>query len=220
MVEMNIEQARFNMVEQQIRPWDVLNPDVLNIIMTTPREDYVPAQYRSLAFVDTNIPLPHEQVMMAPVVEGRILQAVDIQHGDKVLEIGTGSGYLTACLAGLGSHVTSVDIFEDFTREAGEKLAAHGLDNVTLVTDDAAAGYGEAQAYDVIVITGALPEVPQAYREALAIGGRLCAIIGESPAREAVLITRLGEDQWQMESLFETDIPDLINVPRARNFDF
>lgn len=219
---MNYEQARFNMVEQQIRPWEVLDQQVLQIILHTPREDYVPAAYHSLAFADTNIPLGQGQVMMIPSVEGRLLQALALQKTDKVLEIGTGSGYVTACLAGLAGHVESVDIFPEFTDSAAKKLAAHGVSNVNLVSGDAAEGWNSGTQYDAIAITGSMPVIPESYKKALTVNGRLFVIVGDTsmPIMSACLITRVTENQWVQESLFETSIPSLLNAKKLRTFVF
>ncbi len=219
---MNYEQARFNMVEQQIRPWEVLDQHVLDVILQTPREDFVPAEYKALAFADTHIPLDHQQVMMHPNVEGRLLQALNVQSTDVVLEVGTGSGYLTACLAQLAEHVYSVDIHPGFTDQARHKLGAHGIDNVTLSSGDAVGGWERLHKYDVIAITGSLPSIPENYKTALAMGGRLFVIIGSpnKPIMEAWLITRTADDQWAQESLFETSIPPLVNASFPKTFDF
>ena len=218
MSEMNLDQARYNMIEQQIRPWEVLDQRVLDLLSTVPREDFVPPAYRNLAFTDTNIPLGDGQVMMSPKVEARILQSLNLQDNETVLEIGTGSGFVTALLANLAKHVVSVDINPEMTRQAGEKLAAHGISNVTLETGDAARGWAAHARYDAIVITGSLPILPDNFKQALTIGGRLLAIIGDSPAMEVLLITRVGETEWAQESLFETDLPALINAPQPERF--
>jgi protein-L-isoaspartate(D-aspartate) O-methyltransferase len=219
---MNYEQARFNMVEQQIRTWEVLDQRVLDVISRTPREAFVPAEHRALAFADTNIPLGHGQVMMRPNVEGRLLQALGIQESDIVLEIGTGSGYLTACLAQLAKHVDSVDIFADFIEKARVNLAAQQVDNVTLSQGDASATWGDRPEYDVIAITGALPVLPDSYKRLLALNGRLFVILGDEslPVMEAWLITRVGKQHWTTESLFETSIPPLINAVKPKAFVF
>ncbi|MDX1252377.1 MAG: protein-L-isoaspartate O-methyltransferase [Gammaproteobacteria bacterium] len=214
---MNVEQARFNMVEQQIRTWEVLDPRILDLIGSMPREEFVPAQYRDLAFADIMIPLGHGQVMMEPKVEARLLQALAIESSDTVLEVGTGSGYFTALLARLGKHVHSVDIFPDFTENARRALAQHGINNVTLETGDAAKGWNKHAPYDVIAITGSLPALPETFLHSLKPGGRLVAVVGEAPVMEAVLVTRAGEGaQWARESLFETNIPLLLNTARPQ----
>jgi protein-L-isoaspartate(D-aspartate) O-methyltransferase len=218
MSEMNLDQARFNMIEQQIRPWEVLDQRVLELLSTVPREDFVPEVYRNLAFADINIPLGEGQVMMSPKVEARILQALNLQDDETVLEVGTGSGYVTALLANLAKQVISVDINPDTTRRAGEKLTAHGISNVTLETGDAARGWDAHAPYEVILITGSLPVLPDSFKQALSIGGRLLAIVGDSPVMGVQLITRVGDDEWAQETLFETDLPALINAPQPERF--
>jgi len=218
MSDMNLENARFNMIEQQIRPWEVLDQRVLDLLNELPRENFVPQRYRKLAYADTTIPLGDEQVMMPPRVEARILQGLNIQADETVLEVGTGSGYVTALLASLAEHVYSVDINAEMTRTAGEKLADHGIINVTLETGDAARGWDAHAPYDVIAITGSLPLLPNNFKQALNIGGRLLAIVGDAPAMDVVLITRVGESEWTQETLFETDLPALINAPEPERF--
>jgi protein-L-isoaspartate(D-aspartate) O-methyltransferase len=220
MNQTEIEQARFNMIEQQVRPWDVLDQRVLDTMNSIPREDFVPERYRSLAFADTNIPLGHEQVMMAPKLEGRLLQALAIMPTDKVLEIGTGSGYLTACLASLGKHVTSIDIMPDFTESAGTSLAARDISNVSLATADAADGIGSSERFDAIAVTGSVPVLQQQFHKNLEIGGRLFIIAGSLPVMEAWLITRIDENDWNSESLLETCIPPLLHATGSQDFIF
>jgi len=220
MNQTEIEQARFNMIEQQVRPWDVLDQRVLDTMNSIPREDFVPERYRSLAFADTNIPLGHEQVMMPPKLEGRLLQALAIKPTDKVLEIGTGSGYLTAGLASLGKHVTSIDIMPDFTEAAGTVLAARSISNVSLTTADAADGIGSDERFDAIAITGSVPVLQQQFHNNLEIGGRLFIIAGSLPVMEAWLITRIDESNWNRESLLETCIPPLLNAAEPQDFIF
>lgn len=220
MTDFNIEQARFNMVEQQIRPWDVLDPRVLDLISATPREAFVPEAYRNLAFADLNIPLGHGQVMMAPKVEARILQTLGVRHTDSVLEVGTGSGYLTACLAALGGHVVSVEIVPEFKYAAQKRLAERGIGNVTLRVGDASQGWDPARRYDVIAVTGSLPMYTDAYQKQLSVGGRLFVIVGQAPVMEALLVTRTAPDGWTRESLFETDLPPLLNAPVPPRFEF
>lgn len=216
----NLDVARHNMLESQVRTWDVIDERVLELVARAPREDYAPAAYRNLAFVDMNIPLPHGQVMMAPKTEARLLQALALKPADHVLEIGTGSGSLTALLAGLAAHVTSVEVFEDLSREAAAKLAAHSIRNVTLEVGDAAGGWSKGGPFDAIVLTGSVPVLPAAFREALAPGGRLFAIVGESPVMEARLIERLDGGNFRETSLFETDLPALVNARAMPRFVF
>lgn len=222
MDEMNFERARHNMIEQQVRPWSVLDPAVLRTLGSLPREHFVPSTYRRLAYSDTRIPLGHEQTMMAPVVEGRLLQALEFAGDEQVLEIGTGSGYVTACLARLAHAVDSVELHEDLSAAAGERLRQLGVDNATLHIGDAAQGWDGGRRYDAIALTGAVYEVPEAYKQALAPHGRLFAIVGEAdqPVMEAVQITRVGDDEWSVESLFDTWIAPLVNNRRPRRFRF
>lgn len=217
---LDIEQARFNMIEQQIRPWDVLDDQVLETLNNTPREDFVPERYRAMAFSDISVPLAHDQVMMPPKLEGRLLQSLLIQPTDSVLEIGTGSGYLTACLAKLGVSVHSVDIFADFVEQADSKLQNHGITNVSFETADAANGLDTAERYDAIAVTGSLPMLHHGYHELLNPGGRLFVITGKPPIMQALLITRTGEQEWNEESLFEISLPPLSNAPQPETFRF
>lgn len=217
---LNFEQARFNMIEQQIRPWDVLDDRVLKTLTDTPREDFVPEQYRALAFSDISIPIGHDQAMMAPKIEGRLLQSLSIQPADRILEIGTGSGYLTACLAQLGQTVHSVDLFEDFIDNAREKLQAHGIDNCTLDVQDAANGWNDNDPFDVIAVTGSLPVLHQGFHNNLNIGGRLFVIVGKPPIMQALLITRAGPAEWTQDSLFETSVPALLHARQPEAFSF
>ena len=218
MSDLNLQQARHNMVLQQIRPWDVLDQRVLDLLETIPREDFVPEIYRKLAYADINIPLGHAELMMPPRVEARMLQALNIQPQETVLEIGTGSGFVTALLAKLARHIYSVDIHPEFTAAATQKLSAHGFMNVTLDTGDAASGWSKCGQVDVIAITGSLPILPDVFEKALKPGGRLFAIVGDSPAMEAILITRLSENEFRRETLFETDLPALRNAPQPNRF--
>ncbi|UCE89785.1 MAG: protein-L-isoaspartate O-methyltransferase [Pseudomonadota bacterium] len=218
MTELNLEQARFNMIEQQIRPWEVLDQRVLDLLARVPREDFVPSQYRNLAFTDMRIPLGHGQVMMSPKVEARMLQALDIRPDDTVLEIGTGSGYVTALLANLARQVYSVEILAELNVEAGNKLAGHGLDNVTLAVSDGLRGPDEHAPFDVIALTGSLPVLPGYFEQSLKVGGRLFAIVGDAPVMQAELITRVGDNDWAREYLFETNLPALANAPQPERF--
>lgn len=220
MKTMNIEEARFNMIEQQIRPWDVLDEQVLNAIASTPRENFVPEAYRALAFSDISIPLDHGQVMMPPKLEGKLLQSLAIQSGDRILEIGTGSGYLTACLANLGGNVVSVDLYEEFIQQAQARLEQHDIRNVSFAQGDAAHGWNADSGFDAIAVTGSLPLLHQGYHGLLNQGGRLFVIVGKPPIMQALLITRIGEQDWTEESLFETSVPALLNVQAPTTFKF
>lgn len=223
-MRMNYEQARYNMVEQQIRPWDVLDPRVLDVLSRIPREDFVPAAYKAQAYVDTRIPLAEFEgityTMMNPNVEGRLLQNLNIGSDDIVLEIGTGSGYLTACLAGLARNVDSVDINPEMTEMATANLAALGVSNINLGTDDAAKGWKLKPSYDAIAITCSLSEVPMVYKQMLKEGGRLFVITGEAPAMHACLVTRLGQNDWSEQILFETTIEAMANCATPETFVF
>jgi len=217
---MNFEQARFNMVEQQVRPWEVLDTRVLDLLESVHREDFVPVRYRKLAFADLAIPLPKGQFMMRPKVEGRMLQALALRDDDTVLEIGTGSGFLTACLSGLAHRVVSVEIFEELHREASIRLQDKHMHNVELFVGDVMSGWQPEQAHDVVVVTGSVAEVPEAFYGWVNPGGRMFVVCGESPAMEARLLTRVGVSEWREESLFETDLGRLINAEQKPQFEF
>ena len=218
--QLDVERARFNMVEQQIRTWDVLDQRVLDLLLAVRREEFVPQQHRALAFVDMEIPLGHGEKMLAPKMEARIIQELTLQPADRVLEVGTGSGYMTALLASLTSHVCSVDIFADFTRAAAAKLAASGIANVTLETGDAARGWGAQSHYDVIVLTGSVPVLPDAFQNSLRPGGRLIAVVGEPPVMEARLVTCTAAGAYRSAGLFETCIAALRNAAQPEKFVF
>ena len=215
-------QARFNMIEQQIRPWEVLDHRVLRLFDELPREAFVPEAYRNLAFADIEIPLGHGETMMSPKVEGRMLQALAVQPGDQVLEVGTGSGFVTACLAHLADRVSSIEIDEALSEQAGARLAEQALKNVVLRSGDALAMPEETDTYDVIAVTGSLPLEDQAevFKRSLTLGGRLFLVLGEAPVMQAVLVTRVGQDQYTLESLFETELPALRNARRPERFAF
>ncbi len=215
---MNVEQARFNMVEQQIRTWEVLDQKVLDLMAQVPREDFVPAAYRNLAFADTCIPLDHGQSMMFPRVEARMLQALQVSPSDRILEIGTGSGFVTALLARLGGHVLSIEIHESLSNSARQKLDAHGVENVDIHTADGSRGWQRSAPYDVIAVTGSLPVAEESFQNELAVGGRLFVIVGQEPAMEALLITRNSETQWSTDCLFETVLPPLSGVEEPERF--
>ena len=220
MSTMNMAQARHNMIEQQIRPWDVLDQRVLELIDGLPRDKFVPMAYLKLAYADINIPLNHGQVMMPPKIEARMLQALNIKSSDIILEVGTGSGYVTALLARSGKHVYSVDVYPDFVESAGRKLAELGISNVTLESGDAVNGWDSHAPYDVIAITGSLPALPDTFLQSLKIGGRLFVITGQEPVMEAYLITRNAEQSWVKQPLFETVLPPLVNASQPQRFVF
>jgi protein-L-isoaspartate(D-aspartate) O-methyltransferase len=217
---MNFEQARFNMVEQQVRTWEVLDERVLELLETTRREDFVPVRYRKMAFADMAIPLDHGQTMMKPVVEGRLLQSLELKPDETVLEIGTGSGFITACLAKMAKHVLSVDIYEQFASEVAAKLKESGIHNVELEVGNVMSGWQPEQAHDVLVVTGSVPGVPDHFRGWVNPGGRIFVVCGEAPAMEAKLLTKLNVTEWREESLFETDLARLIDAEKAPEFEF
>lgn len=222
--EIDFEQARYNMVEQQIRPWEVLDQQVLDLLFAVRREDFVPPKYRSLAFVDMEIPLKDnalaDERMLAPKLEARMVQELAIKPTDRILEVGTGSGYMTALLAKRGAHVTSVDINPEFKAAAAAKLAAHGIANVTLEAGDAARGWPGKAPYDAIVLTGSVPVLAEDFQRSLRPGGRLLAVVGEAPVMEAILTTYAGGGAFSSVTLFETCIPALRNAPQPARFVF
>ncbi len=217
---MELEQARYNMVEQQIRPWDVLDEGVLHLLLSVHREDFVPNAYRAFAFVDMQIPLGQGALMLEPKMEARFLQELQLTGNERVLEVGTGSGYLTALLAKQAQYVFSIDISPEFTRTAGEKLAAHGLANVTLETGDAAQGWIHHAPYDAIVITGSLPVLLPQFAQSLTTGGRMIAVVGDAPAMQVVRVKRLADGTCRTQPLFETVIPPLKHAVQPPRFDF
>jgi protein-L-isoaspartate(D-aspartate) O-methyltransferase len=220
MADMNLELARHNLIEQQIRPWDVLDDQVLDTIMRCPREDFVAESQRNLAFVDMELPIGHGEHMMCPKVEARMLQSLKVQPGDRVLEVGTGSGYVTMMLASLADQVYSVEINEELAQKAARRLAEHGVDNADVKVGDAAQGWSDRQPYDVIAITGSMPALPESYKEDLQIGGRLFVVLGEGPVMEATLITRINANEWKEEVQFETYLAPLSNVSSGKKFSF
>ncbi len=221
---MDFEKARFLMVEQQIRTWEVLDQGVLDLLFAVKREDFVPIAYRSLAFVDMEIPLDHQQTMMAPKLEARILQEVAPKSNERVLEIGTGSGYLTALLAKQAESVTSIDIFENFSLAAAATLARIGVINVHLKTGDAAESavsiLASHETFDVIVLAGSVPMLPKAYLDMLNLNGRLFAVVGDAPAMKATLFTNTGDTAFTADDLFETVLTPLINAKQPSRFLF
>lgn len=217
---MIFEQALNNMVEQQIRPWEVLDQRVLDLITANPREEYVPEIFRKLAYADTQIPLDDGEVMMEPKLEARMLQTLAVEPNEYVLEIGTGSGYVTALLARLAprGRVLSVEISPTLKTQAEAKLATHGVDNVTLELGDGISGWPQAAPYDAIALTGSMPLPDEGLSRQLKVGGRLFVIVGEAPVMEARLITRVSENDWSTQSLFETVIPMLKGAKEPDRF--
>ncbi len=217
---MNIEQARLNMVENQVRPWEVLDGRVLDVISRVRREDFVAPEHRQIAFADLCLPLGHGEVMMKPVVEGRVLQALELQPTDRVLEIGTGSGFLTACLATLSAQVTSVDMHADFTSAAAQRLQTAGITNVSLVTDEAVHAWQPEGLFDALVVTGAVFEIPPRWLTWLNPGSRALVVRGLSPVQHATLLTHEGAGRYREETLFETDLPYLTHAEPPQRFVF
>lgn len=216
---MNTDFARQQMIDQQVRAWEVFSDSVLNVLKIVPREQFVPDGYQALAFADTEIPLPHGQFMMTPTIEGRALQALQLSGTERVLEIGTGSGFLTACLATLAEHVTSVDVYEDFLSEARAKLDANGISNVELLQMDATKQLPDG-LFDAIVVTGSMQSFDPRFTEALNQDGKLFVVVGDAPAMTAKLVTKAGSNDWHTESLFETELAALVNGALPPQFSF
>jgi len=216
----HLDQCRNNMVEQQVRPWDVLDDKVLNTIESIPRDQYVPAQYLNLAYADTAIPLNDSQNMMHPIIEGRLLQLLDIQPEDNILEIGTGSGYLTACLASMACHVESVEIDETLANRAAQTLLEQGVFNISLSCADGLDLPEMNKKYNAIILTGAINEIPQTFKNALTINGKMFVVDGAEPAMTAHIITRTAENEWSDESIFETVLKPLIHGEQKPEFEF
>ena len=217
---MNFDQARFNMIEQQIRTWEVLDPIVLGLLHEVRREDFVPPEHRALAFADLELPLGHGEAMMQPKVEARILQEMSLQPHETVYEVGTGSGYLTALLARRARHVTSAEIHPDLKARAAASLAAAGAANVTLLAGDSAQRPLADGTYDVIVLTGSTPVLAQVLLERLAPGGRLFAVVGDPPVMKATLVRHAAPGQYEHVEIFETLLKPLVNAPQPSRFRF
>jgi protein-L-isoaspartate(D-aspartate) O-methyltransferase len=217
---MNIEQARFNMIEQQIRPWEVLDPQVLDLLFVVKREDFTPPAYRNLAFADMEIPLGSGQVMLAPKIEAKMLQELSLQKTDNVLEIGTGSGYMAALLAARAEHVVTVEIRPELAALAKANLERDGFTNVSVEVGNGAEGWAQRRPYDAIVVSGSLPAVPAALLKQLRVGGRLAVVVGEAPVMEAQLITCTADGVYNTVNLFETVIPALDGTGTKASFTF
>ena len=214
---MNFERARFNMVEQQIRPWEVLDRVVLDLMERAPRDAFVPEAYKRLAYADIAVPIGEGEVMLSPRIEGRLLQALRIGPDDRVLEIGTGSGFLTYLLAQRAAHVTSIECKPGLAEQARANLAAHGVGNATVEVGNGRHGW-DGQRYDAIAVGGSVPVREPAFEEQLEVGGRLFVVIGRSPAMEAMFVHRSGENEWVRESGFETVLPRLAGADTPRRF--
>lgn len=217
---MDLEKARFNMIEQQIRPWDVLDQEILDLLAVVKREQFVPQAYAVLAFVDMEIPLPGGENMMPPRVEARILQALNVRKHENVLEIGAGSGYMAALLANRGRHVLTVDIRPELVSLARQNLTNAGIGNAEVAEGNAAEGWAVAAPYDVICISASVPEIPQSILSQLKVGGRIAAIVGAAPVMEARLVTRVSENEYQVTNLFETLAKPLQGAVQPSRFKF
>jgi protein-L-isoaspartate(D-aspartate) O-methyltransferase len=220
---MNYEQARFNMVEQQIRPWSVLDDTVLQTMGSIPRDKFVPESLKSLAYADIEIPLAHGESMMFPRMEGRLLQELELGIDDECLEVGTGSGFLTACMATMAKHVYSIDIHDDFLQRAGENLAANNIANISLENKDGLTSFhpkmSGTKKYDAIAITGSLPEYLPLFEQLLKPEGRLFVVVGSKQTMHAMKVIRTG-DKFIRTSLFETELAPLVGVETRSSFEF
>lgn len=219
-MSLNLEQARFNMVEQQVRTWEVLDPRVLEVLREVPREDFVPSRYRKLAFADLRIPLACGQLMMKPLEEGRMLQALDIQPGQRVLEIGTGSGFAAACMAALGAEVVSLEIHAELADSAAARLKRMGRDRIEVLSADACVDFKPEGLFDAVVVTASAEVIPESFLAWVRTGGRLFGVRGQSPAMEAVCLHQRAEGRWLADSLFETDLPRLVGAEDRPVFQF
>ena len=217
---MNIEQARFNMIEQQIRPWNVLDQDVLDTLVVVKREQFVPVAAKALAFVDTDIPLGGGEAMFTPKLEARLLQEVQLKKHETVLEIGTGSGYMAALLAHKGRSVTTVEISPTLKALAESNLANAGISNVTVVAGNGAQGWEQGAPYDVIIISGALEVLPEAFLKQVKVGGRIAAIIGQAPVMSCNIITRISDTGFDTVKVFETNVKYLSDAAVLSHFKF
>lgn len=217
---MNFEKARFNMVEQQIRPWEVLDFDVLDLLMSVRREEFVPEAYKSLALSEAEIPLGHGASMLIPVIEGKILQAIQVKRSDKVLEVGAGSGYFAALLAARADWVRTVEIDPALVTMAHENLKRYGVENVIVEEGDAVRGWPSNAPYDLIVVSGGVPFIPETLLQQIKVGGRLFAFVGEPQLMTATLVTQVSEGNFRTESLFENAVPMMRNAPQKSQFKF
>jgi protein-L-isoaspartate(D-aspartate) O-methyltransferase len=215
-VKMDMEQARFNMIEQQIRPWEVLDPEVLDILAMVRREVFVPEALKALAFADLELPIGNGQTMLSPKIEARVLQEAGVRSTDIVLEVGSGSGYMAALLASKAEYVHTVEIDPVLAETARRNLRQAGVSNVSVEIGDAALGWSGPSPYDVIVLSGSLPELPDAFLQQLKPGGRLMAFIGTAPVMQARLIIRSDDQAFNSINLFETVLPALITGKRQR----
>ncbi len=216
---MNSDFARIQMVEQQVRTWDVSADAVLAVLASIQRDAYVPIAFRDVAYADTEIPLGHGQVMLRPSIEGRLLQSLDLHRDDTVLEIGTGSGYLTACIAALAGEITSIELFDDLVAASKKNLEENGVENASISQMDAIADLPDGK-FDAIAVTGSTPELDERFVACLKPGGRLFTVVGRSPVKQALLVTRLQDGNFETRALFETDVPALVNAEPPPEFKF
>lgn len=217
---MNTEQARFNMIEQQIRPWDVLDPGVLSLLAVVKREDFVPPAYRSMAFFDTEVPLVHGQHMLAPKLEARLLQELGVRRHERVLEVGTGSGYMAALLSHKARQVITLEIDPEIAKMASDNLKRAAISNVSVVEADGSKRLPTAGPFDAILLSGSVATVPPSLLAELKVGGRLAAIVGQEPVMCAVLVTRVGENEFRSVNLFDTVAPRLSGFEEPSRFHF
>ena len=217
---MNIEQARFNMIEQQIRPWNVLDQDVLDLLHVVKREQFVPQAFQNLAFADIEIPLPGGEAMFTPKMEARIVQEIAVKKHENVLEIGAGSGYMAALLAHRARHVTTVEILPETKALAEQNLARAGVTNVTVEQGNGAQGWAQGAPWDVIVVSGGLPVLPEALLQQVKVGGRLAVILGDAPAMSFNIVTRVSETTYDTVKLFETNVKTLSGAQTPSRFQF
>lgn len=217
---MQIQTAPINMIKQQLRTREVLNDTILNLFTSIPRQSFVPEAMQNFAYSDMRIPLGNDQYMFTPEEEGVLLQALDLQGHETILEVGTGSGYLTALLSRLGKKIISIDYYEAFTAQAQKKLDAHGIDNVELYTGDASHGWLTQAPYDVVVLTGAIEKIPPTLELQVVPGGKLFAILGQSPIMAGVLALLDHQKQWHSRLLFETNTPAFIDPLQTKPFTF
>ncbi|MES2758246.1 MAG: protein-L-isoaspartate O-methyltransferase [Pseudomonadota bacterium] len=217
---MNIEQARFNMIEQQIRPWNVLDQDVLDLLVVVKREDFVPADYKSLAFVDTEIPLGFGEAMFTPKLEARLLQELQLKKHETVLEVGAGSGYMAALLAHKARHVTTVEIRPELKSMAETNLAQAGVTNVTVALGNGAQGWAQGAPFDVIVISGGLEVLPEVFLKQVKVGGRIAALVGHAPVMSCNIVTRVSETAYDTVKVFETNVKYLAEAQAPSRFTF
>lgn len=217
---MNKQNPQVNMIKQQIQTWGVNDTKVLDLLLHTPRHNYTPSKYAAFAYTDMEIPLPYGEVMLLPQIEAKMLQSLEIQTTDKILEIGTGSGYLTALLAKLGKSVVTVDVHEEFSTCAKHRHKSNGIYNIRYEVSDAAKGFNKGGPYDIIVITGGLRELPSSFKKQLNVGGKIFALLGQNPNLEGTLIKHPSADGWSSQVFFETSVPMLQGVPEKEAFTF